>query len=330
MEVFEIKEKDKLDNYVTSYERDSCLQSWSWGAFQETIGNKVHRLALQDEDEIIAAATFYKVKTPLGFSYFYCPRGPILEQGVNAVMPLFHKIAEIAKKEKVIFFRFEPWRPIMNYDFKEVKVGDWTIIKTKDVQPSETIVLDLTRSEDKLLSEMHQKTRYNIRLAEKKGVEIKELGLDGFEEFWKLTEVTTKRDKFSAHNKEYYKNILKTCPDKAKLFSAIYNGKVLSTGIWSFFGDTVTYLYGASSDQDRSVMAPFLLQWRLIMEAKKQGFRYYDFFGISEKKWPGVTRFKRGFGGEEIAYPGTFDVVFSSVQYRAYNLLRKTRKLFKI
>lgn len=328
MQVFEIKDKDRLDDYVTSYERDSCLQSWEWGAFQEAMGNKVWRLALEDEGEIIAAATFYKVKAPLGFSYFYCPRGPILEQGVNAVMPLFNKIAEIAKEEKVIFFRFEPWRPIMNYDFKEMKVGDWMIVKTKDVQPSETIFLDLTKSEDQLLSEMHQKTRYNIRLAEKKGVEIENMGERGFEDFWNLTETTTRRDKFSSHPKDYYQAILKTCPEKVKLFTAKYEGEVLSAGIWSFFGDTVTYLYGASSDKERSVMSPFLLQWHLITEAKKQGFRYYDFFGISEKKWPGVTRFKRGFGGEEIRYPGTYDVIFSKASYSIYETLRKARKLF--
>lgn len=103
----------------------------------------------------------------------------------------------------------------------------------------------------------------------------------------------------------------------------------MSAGIWSFYGDTATYLYGASSDENRSVMAPFLLQWRLIQEAKKEGFRYYDFFGISDKKWPGVTRFKKGFGGETVSYPGTFDVIFDKANYGFYQILRKARRLFR-
>ncbi len=330
MKVFEAENRDKYNAFVTSFERDSCLQSWDWGDFQSELGNKNWRLVLEDEGDIIAAANFHKVKAPMGFSYFYCPRGPILESGVNALMPLFNEIAKIAKKEKAVFFRFEPWRPIMNYDFKEIKIGDWTIIKTRDVQPSETIVLDLSKSEGELSAAMHQKTRYNIRLAEKKGVEVEKRGLRGFDDFWKLTDVTTKRDRFTSHSRGYYEKVIKTCPEKAKLYVATYEGEVLAAGIWSFYGDTVTYLYGASSDKNRSTMAPFLLQWRLIQEAKKAGYRYYDFFGISEKKWPGVTRFKRGFGGEEIKYPGTFDVVFGKNQYKAYDLLRKARKLIRL
>jgi lipid II:glycine glycyltransferase (peptidoglycan interpeptide bridge formation enzyme) len=347
MKVFEIKEKDRLDDYVASYERDSFLQSWDWGVFQESSGNKIYRFALEDEGKITAAASFYKIKAPFGLSYFYCPRGPILETGVGAVMPLFNKIAEIAKKEKAVFFRFEPWRPIMNYDFKEVKIGDWTVIKTKDVQPSETIFLDLNKSEEELLKEMHQKTRYNIRLAEKKGVKIVEVknsplergvqplagrgvsGSEYYETFWNLMEKTSGRDGFTAHAKDYYQKLLQTDPDIFKLFVAEFDGKIIAAGVFGFFGDTATYLFGASSDEDRNVMAPYLLQWEMIKKAKKENFKYYDFFGISEKKWPGVTRFKRGFGGQEIKYPGAYDVVFSKINYKAYQVLRKAHRLFR-
>jgi len=113
---------------------------------------------------------------------------------------------------------------------------------------------------------------------------------------------------------------------KIKLYFAEYNNKVIASNIMTFFGDMVTYVHGSSSDQDRNVMAPYLLQWTIIQQAKNLGYKHYDFYGIDETKWPGVTRFKRGFGGTEINYPGTFDVIFNSFLYKSYQVLRWLRR----
>jgi lipid II:glycine glycyltransferase (peptidoglycan interpeptide bridge formation enzyme) len=112
-----------------------------------------------------------------------------------------------------------------------------------------------------------------------------------------------------------------------KLFLAKHDGKVIAGNIVAFFGDTVTYMHGASSNEFRNLMAPYALQWHCIKLAKQSGYKYYDFYGISDDKWPGVTRFKRGFGGKELEYPGTWDAVFDGVKYKIYGLLRKIRRV---
>jgi lipid II:glycine glycyltransferase (peptidoglycan interpeptide bridge formation enzyme) len=212
----------------------------------------------------------------------------------------------------------------------EKPVGIKTKIKkTIDVQPSKTRILDLRKKEEDLLREMHQKTRYNIRLADRKGVEIIGATLDTVDElfgaFWQLMETTTDRDNFRSHSREYYRKMLDV--PFTKLYLAKYGDNILAGAIVSFFGDTATYIHGASSNEMRNLMAPYLLQWEMIKAAQGRGCAYYDFYGVDEMKWPGVTRFKKGFGGQEIHYAGTYDFVFCRPFYCLYSLLRKLRRM---
>lgn len=183
---------------------------------------------------------------------------------------------------------------------------------------------------------MHQKTRYNIRLAQKKGVIIKEGSANPDEsaadlkEFWRLLQATGERDNFRLHPFSHYEKLLKinsTTPGFIKLFLASYEGKNIAGGIFSFYGDKATYLHGASDNQYRNLMAPYLLQFSLMQKAQKEGYRYYDFYGIDEKKWPGVTRFKLGYGGRVFEYLGTSDFILRPFFYRFYELARKIRRL---
>ena len=103
--------------------------------------------------------------------------------------------------------------------------------------------------------------------------------------------------------------------------------KIIAGNIVSFFGNTATYVHGASSNEYRNVMAPYLLQWEVIKIVQEKGYKYYDFYGIDEKKWPGVTRFKLGFSGNIVEYPGTFDLAFDNLWYNMYKVLRKIRRL---
>ena len=108
-----------------------------------------------------------------------------------------------------------------------------------------------------------------------------------------------------------------------KLFLAKYQNKIIAANLICFFGQTATYLHGASDYNFRQIMASHLLQWQAICQVKSQGLKYYDFYGIDEKKWPGVTRFNKGFTGQEITYPGAFDLVFQPGWYKIYNLARR-------
>jgi len=280
---------------------DQFLQSELWLNFQKESGNNVK----------ILPAGFFVEKSIIGFKkYLY---GPRLEYAAD----LF-KDKSLLKD--YIFVRFDP-------AFNFSAPADVKIVKTIDVQPSQTLILDLGKSEDVLLTEMHPKTRYNIRLAEKKGVKIIQDN-SRIDDFLRLLKITTERDAFRGHSDEYYGKMASYDEKFIKLFLAEYEGRVIAGGLFCFFGNGVSYLHGASDNNDRSVMAPYLLQWQVISAAKKAGYKYYDFYGISESKWPGVTRFKKGFGGSVVDYPGTFDYVLSNLWYKIYNILRRLRRIF--
>lgn len=318
MQIINIADKQQLNDFVRGRERNQFLQCWQWGEFQAKAAGKVIRLGVVDNEKLVAVATLVKKKLFMGKSYFYCPRGPA---GISNF--LFGEIEKTAKREGAIFLRFEP------PDELRVAAGcGLRVNKTIDVQPSKTLILNLTKSEDELLKQMHQKTRYNIRLAEKKDIKIVEAGADKFEKFWRLLAATRDRGGFSLHSRGYYQAMLNQDSSFVKMFLAEHQGKVLAGNLMVFFGDTATYLHGGSSDESRELMAPYALQWQVIKLAKGAGYKYYDFHGIDENKWPGVTRFKRGFGGQAVTYPGTFDLIFDPGWYNIYKMVRKIRRTY--
>lgn len=320
--------KEQLNSFLRAQEHSSFLQSWEWGEFQESCGNHVFRLGVESDGELVMVINLIKKVLPIGRAYFYAPRFQCKTPNKECYVFFIKEIKKLAKKERVIFLRFEPLEQTQSVNNKE------RIVKTLDIQPSKTIILDLSRSEEELLGAMHQKTRYNIRLAERKGVEIIETACEkeDFREFWDLMKETVKRDDFRLHSREYYQRMIATDCNlneglSIKLFFARFDNKNIATGIFSFFGDTVTYLHGASSNDHRSVMAPYLLQWHVIKLSKGEGYRYYDFYGIDEERWPGVTRFKKGFSSRIIEYPGCFDVVFNRRWYGLYKIMRWIRRM---
>jgi len=296
MKVIYISSKQRLDAFVGSQAQSQFLQSYDWGEFQEKVADKAWRLGVIVDDELVATATIIKKALPMGKSYFYCPRGPVIIKSEKLKAErilnfLFKEIENIAAQEGAMFLRFEP-----TFNFE---LSTFNLRQTLDVQPSKTLIMDLRQSADESLKQMHSKTRYNIKLAEKKGVEIIEAGIDRFDEFWRLICETRDRDEFRTHGIDYYKEMLKPDRHSIKLLFAQYLNNIIGTGIFSLFGDMVSYLHGGSANCDRQVMAPYLMHWYVIKLAKAKGYKYYDLNGIDEKKWPGVTRFKLGFNGQE-------------------------------
>ena len=324
MKLITIESEKQLNDFVGGQKHSQFLQSWEWGEFQKQVSGLVWRIGVEDNSgEIIATAKIIKKSLPMGKSYFYCGRGPEFKGGNwdnQAGKILFDEIKRLAAEEGAMFLRFDPTFSMTDIDFLTVK--------TLDIQPSKTLVLDLDKSQEDLLKEMHQKTRYNIKLAEKKGVKIVEADVSRFEEFWTLMAQTGDRDEFSTHGRSYYQAMLNLPKDFLKLFFGEYKGKPLVGNIMVFFGDTVSYIHGGSANENRELMAPHLLQWHTIRLAKELGYRYYDMCGISEERWPGVTRFKEGFGGREINYPGTFDAVYDEGWYSIYKMVRQVRRSF--
>ncbi len=301
-----------LDTYQAALPHSQFLQSSRWAEFQKSQGRQVI-LFSNEEQDILGIAIRNEVIA--GKSYWYIPRAPYIENAgettmiVSGLKGLFREIDPTA-----LFIRFDP---VGNVDAKN-------LLPTIDVQPKRTLTLKLEGPEEKILAGMHQKTRYNIRLAEKKRLQIRK-GSEYIGEFFKLLEETKTRDGFRLHHRSYYEAMVKS--GAVELATIWHEDTMLAGNLMAYFGDTATYVHGASSSQQRSLMAPYALHWHLIKNACDAGYLWYDWHGIDEKKWPGVTRFKKGFGGEEIDYSGTFDLPLAPLGYRLYTIIRYVRRL---
>lgn len=290
------------------------LQSLIWKNIALAEGRNVRQFAWQEQGIIVALAQILETGRA-GLKGWYLPRGPICLNPKRAadIWPFILKDLQIrAKTAGVAFIRFEP----ENWPLPVEAFGQ----KIKAIQPARSLFLNLSQTDQELLTEMHPKTRYNIRVAEKKGVEIFRGCKGELLLFWRLLQTTTARDHFSGHNLKHYQRLQEQGKPAIELWLARREGKILAAGLFSFYQGRAVYLHGASANEGRQYMAPHLLQWRMIERAREQGCRYYDFYGIDEEKWPGVTRFKKGFGGEERVYPGTFLLVVSRWPYFLYKI----------
>ncbi len=298
------------------------LQSWEWGEFQESVGETVRREVHEAEGEVVGVAQWIDRKISLFGGYSFCPKGPI------------GKVPLVSDQS---FLRIEPaTRPLLVHAKKSL-----------DVNPAHTLITDLTQTQNELLAHMHEKTRYNIRVAERHGVEI-ELHHGSFDDVWPLFSQTSQRGAFRLHTKQYYQTMMQGFDQNSRLlFCAIAQKKsvTLAATIMIDFGDTRTYLHGASSNEHRNLMAPSLLHWELMKDAKARGLRFYDWWGVAPLEslppcqggmkggrihpWSGISRFKRGFGGEEVSSPGTYDIVLQPLNYKLYSISRSLARIIR-
>jgi lipid II:glycine glycyltransferase (peptidoglycan interpeptide bridge formation enzyme) len=229
-------------------------------------------------------------------------------------------LAKLGRKGGSIFVKAEPLtgnvaQTLVDFGFKKVQ---------KEIQPSKTVVIDVQKKDVDLLGAMHYKTRYNIKVAQSRGVSVEES--KDIATFWHLLKKTTTRNEFSGHPRSYYEKLLNFDWGEGievKLFLAKYQNKPAAAAIVLIYGNTGYYLHGASDYDFRSAMAPFMLHWQIIQWLKRAGIKGYDLWGIDAKKWPGVTRFKLNWGGRVIEHPGSFDLPISEAWYRLYKLARK-------
>lgn len=319
------KEKQIFDNAARH-----PLQSWAWGEFRKKTGVELSRLAFGEKNiEDTFQITWHSIPYTQ-FCIGYCPK---------SVVPNTEEVKVIqteAKKRKAIFVKFEPNEKINSESEKSIHAleKDFNWVKGKSLFTKYTFQLDISVSEEELLKNMHQKTRYNLRLAEKKGVEIIEDNSEaGFEDYWKLMEETTKRQGFFAHGKNYHRKMWQTMIDSGRghLFKAVYEGKTLTTWMIFILNDVIYYPYGASSNENREVMASNLMMWEVIRYGKKQGCRLFDMWGSLGPEpdvhdpWYGFHKFKQGYGAELVEFLGSFDLVISPTLYKIYGLTDKVR-----
>jgi len=336
--IFEITDRKKFDDFLTS-QSASGLQSWAWGEFQKRLGRKVWRLFItSDVGHPRASATVVKLPLPKGKSYLYCPNGPVVADNFDQekIWRLFlDKVSDIVAMERPIFLRIDPKIEKLP---QGLSLGLFGFRKLPwEIQPKDSLILDLTKKEEQILALMKPKTRYNIRLAEKKKVRIEQAtSIAKFKDFWRLLQETFSRDKFGAHPYNYYLSLLTNLGREGLVeqFTAYYQNRPLATALVIYFAGTATYLHGASSDRFRSVMAPYAIQWAAIRAAKIRKMKYYDFGGIAPEgakrnhAWRGITRFKKGFGGQEVSYVGAYDLPYNKLWYTLYRMARKVNRMF--
>jgi len=334
MEIIRLEDKNKWQDFLMANPGASGLEflaSPQWAELMAREGKTVLPLAVVVEGEISALFCLIQENLPAGFFYWYAPRGPIFKKGTNEqkVIEIIQAIILKLKKDygRAVFLKIEAAQKFLQPEQLAQLSKNYKL--ASDIQPQKTLILDLKNSSENLLAAMHQKTRYNIRLAEKKGVRIISGSASDFAEFWRLMSLTGERDGFRIHGQKHYQNLLAVPGDFIQLFFAEYEGQKIATALVCRFGSQATYLHGASDNKYRNVMAPYLLQWEIIKRVQSGGALIYDFYGINEKKWPGVTRFKLGFGGEERDYFGVYDIILRGGVYQLYQGLKKIKRILK-
>jgi lipid II:glycine glycyltransferase (peptidoglycan interpeptide bridge formation enzyme) len=315
---------DILHNLPTAHP----LQTWVWGAFKSRWGWTMQALALPDgRNRYAAAALVLRRRLPgLPFSFLYVPKGPLLAYGDATLQErVLGDLQALARRERAIFVKIDPDvvcsrgpepeepHPVGAAWQQSLKARGWRF-SNDQVQFRNTVLLDLEQDEEDLLAAMKSKTRYNIRLAARKEVEVRPVGPEAFPTIVKMYATTAERNEFGIRPAAYYLDAWQLLYDAgmAQPFLAEYQNNPLAAVIVVHFGGLALYMYGASNEQERSRMPAYLVQWEAIRWAKAQGCRVYDFWGAPDKfveedaLW-GVWRFKSGFEGEVVRHIGAWD-----------------------
>jgi lipid II:glycine glycyltransferase (peptidoglycan interpeptide bridge formation enzyme) len=331
---FDAGNRETWNTFVASSPNGHILQSWEWGELKERTGWEAVRLALVQKGHIRASAQILLRSLPYGFGTLaYVPRGPVLDYEDRVLFKAMVKaLRDMASGRRVVSLKIEP--DVIEPSPLSDLLRSAGLEPAPPVQMRSSIWVDLTASEDEILARQKQKTRYNIRLAAKKGVIVSSHEIEGLNAWYETYATTSQRDGFAIHSLEYYRQVMRSLgPARmVNLLLAHHDGDLLAGIIVFAFGSKAQYMYGASSNVKRNLMAPYLVQWEGIRWAKERGATLYDLWGIpdtlveDEELW-GVYRHKRGYGGEIVRYVGAFDLVRSPLHHLA--LERVARPLFK-
>lgn len=360
-------EENEQKGFVCSLDvQPPFLQSAFWANFKSCHGWKPYRFVVSQEVSFECSVLVREFKLPFfgKVALAYVPMGIFFDsktevqknsQEYASILLDFSKEIRQFLPKKTICIRYD--LPLDFYTTEEASLytkaleddskkisGKFKCKKSPyNVQPPDTVLLDLTLTEEAILEQMKSKWRYNIRLAEKKGVEVRKADVSEIDVFYNLYKTTAERDGIAIHAKEYYADLLRRATvTKEKealakdypvtLYIASHEGEDLAAIITLFTPKEAVYLYGASSNNKRNLMPAYLLQWKAICDAKKAGSLCYDFYGMpptDDENHPmhGLYRFKTGFGGKIIHRPGSMDVPFSAL-YTIYTVAEKLRSFW--
>jgi len=338
-------EKQNWNIFVAGAENGHLLQTSQWGDFKAQTGWDMARVAVGDDKGIVAGALILLRRLPLGQRLAYIPRGPVgpwWEDGVKE--PLLAAIHNEARRRGAFMLKVEPELPDGAAEIAALTDAGFQLSE-QPVQPRSTVWVDLAGSEDEILARMKSKFRYNIRLASRKNICVREGTPEDVPAFSQLMDETSRRDGFAVHGAGYYGKVFEQFDSigACKLLLATYEEQVVAGLMIFAYAGKAWYMYGASSNLERNRMPNHALQWAAITWAREQGCQAYDLWGIPDEVganpeqftrtvtdrhdglW-GVYRFKQGFGGEVVRYAGAYDYVYAPLRYQLYRLALKARR----
>ena len=347
--IFEIGERPyseedaEWDAFVANHPNGSILQTTNWARLKNRFGWTSHRVWLRKDGQLVAGAQILYRAAAVGLvKMAYISHGPLVNwDDEEQVTVLLNQIDQSVYERGASILKMEPllWQ-------SEAMTAKWEAIcqqhdllpNTDTIQPPNTVLVDLRPSPDEILAAMKQKTRYNIRLAAKKEVTVRQGSLKDIAIFNKLMRETGERDAFGIHTPMYYHAAFEIFEPKNQvaLFLAEYDGRPLAGVMVFVLGNTAAYLYGASSNEERQRMPTYAVQWAAMEWAKAQGCHWYDLWGVPDAPedeleanftdrhdglW-GVYRFKRGFGGQIQRTIGATDRIYNKLVYKLYQWRR--------
>ncbi len=321
-EIINEKTLSEFEDFISSSPKGHFLQSYSWGKVKSAW--KWKAIAVRDENGKINGALSVLIRRMpmVPYTLMYCGRGPVCDpHDEGTLKALTEGLRALAKEHKAYAVKLDP--DIKSDDSEFISIMEGLGYKRhfgsknfEGVQPNYVFRLDVKgKTEDELLMAFHSKTRYNLRLSVRKGVEVRLCGKEMLGAFSEIMEETGTRDGFIVRPREYFESILDNLGENARLYMAFWQDKPIAGTLAIHYGNKVWYLYGASSNQYRNVMPNYQLQWEMIKWALETGCDIYDFRGVSGDLTPdnplyGLYLFKKGFSGELTEFCGEFEMVY--------------------
>lgn len=330
MAILDINNKEDVQRYikfVKTSNHATATQDMEWALVKK--GWESEYVYIEKDGEIVAAMSLLIRKFMLGYTMIYATRGPVCDlYDINLVCELVKEVDKVVKKHKGFMLRFDPevlYDEELDGKYRNLgfKVRNKGYGKVDLIQPKYNMILDLEdKTEDDLLSEFSNKTRYNIRLSKRKGVTVYHDNSDeSLKKFYEVYNTTAERNKIGMRPYEYFVRMRDAYKDELRIYLTEHEGDILSGAVTINYGDKVWYAYGASSNEKRNLMPNYLMQWEMIKWGLETGAKKYDFGGVFElNNSEGLYKFKEGFcrkaGATE--FIGEIDKVYNKAMYFAF------------
>jgi peptidoglycan pentaglycine glycine transferase (the first glycine) len=347
LEVLTIQNAAHWDPLIAGLPGAHVLQTWAWGQVKNRFGwEPFHLLWRKDSGEVCAAALLLQRKLSLGnfglpLSVMYVPRGPVLDCSDQALVEtVLDELSEFARHKGAIFLKIDPDLPVgfgipdeegaedhpVGLTMQDHLTARGWIFSDEQIQFRNTVAVDLNEDEDAMLMRMKSKTRYNIRLAERRGVTVRPGGVEDIDLLYQMYAHTAVRDDFLIRGKTYYQAVWQAFfkAGLAEPLIAEVGGEPVGGAVIFRFAGRAWYMHGMSLDAHREKMFNYQLQWEAILHSKAAGCHTYDMWGAPDNfteddpLW-GVYRFKDGFGGYVLRTLGAWDLPLRPLIYRLYS-----------